>query len=99
MEEVIGLAHKYMDYINIGLNPECEEITMDFLTNELEVPAYKIGWMLQHSEYSDDMETMLFLVNIIKQRGFRGLSFFTANQEQNQYRGEFLKQIAQHLYT
>ena len=85
MEEVIAAAHKYMDYINIQLTPEYEEATMELLTNELGVPAHKLGWMMTRSENME--EEMMFLVNSIKQRGLRGLSFFSANE----YKGEFLK--------
>ena len=92
MEEVIAAAHKYMDYINIQLTPEYEEATMELLTNELGVPAHKLGWMMTRSENME--EEMMFLVNSIKQRGLRGLSFFSANE----YRGEFLKEIAQNVY-
>ena len=101
MEEVISSAHRYIDYVNIEIKPECEEWTVDFMTNELGVPAYKIGWLLEFSSgmnlNEDIEERMVFLVNSIKQRGLKGLSLFTVNKEHNHYRGEFVKQIAQNL--
>merc|ERR1711915_628675 len=100
MEGVISAAHRYLDYINVAINLDHEQYTIDFLTEELGVPAYKIGWVLpiywDNQELKDDM---VALVNSIRERGLRGLSAFTANQENALYRGQFMKDIARNMYT
>merc|ERR1711915_905897 len=100
MEGVISAAHRYLDYINVAISLGHEQYTIDFLTEELGVPAYKIGWVLpiywDTQELKDDM---VALVNSIRERGLRGLSAFTANQENALYRGQFMKDIARNMYT
>ena len=97
METVIAAAHKYMDYINIHYVPDQEDEILHLLTSNIGVPASKIGWMMSLAEDSQNMENIVSMINSIKEKGLRGLSFFSINQENNA-RGEFLKQIAENLY-
>jgi len=104
MDAVIAVAHKYMDYINLQFIPEKEDSILGLLTNDFGVPASKIGWMLNYwwhgDQYMEEMQYQMgYAVNSIKQKGLRGLSFVSVNQEHNYYRGEFLKEIAETLYA
>ena len=99
MDTVIRLAHQYMDYINIHFVPEKEDEIIQFLTNDVGVPASKIGWMMSLAEDSENMENIIYMTNSIKEKGLRGLSFFSINQENNYSRGELLKLIAENLYS
>lgn len=97
MEGVISASHRYIDYINILIKPSQEDFVFSYLTEELGVPAGKVGWALDFS--LEDMDkNMIALVDSIKERDLRGLSFFSANKEHNSYRGEFLKEIARYIY-
>ena len=90
MEGVISAAHRYLDYVNINIGLDEEQYTIDFLTEELGVPAYKIGWVLsiglgEDSQYLEDR--MVALVNSIRERGFRpGKKMFCwQNNKRRQY--------------
>ena len=99
METVIAAAHKYMDYINIHYVPDQEDEILHLLTSNIGVPASKIGWMMSLAEDSQNMENIVSMINSIKEKGLRGLSFFSVNQENTYNRGELLKQIAENLYS
>jgi len=102
MEGVISAAQRYLDYINVNIGLDEEQYTIDFLTEELGVPAYKIGWVLPmvfNQESQELEERMVALVNSIRERGLRGLSFFSANKEYTPYRGQFIKDIARNMYV
>ena len=95
MTVTIAAAHQYMDYINIG---EGGGNKIDLLIKELGVPAYKIGLLINYDREMD-LQGIDYYVSVLKEHGYRGLSFFSVNKEHNEYRGEFLKYIAQIMYT
>ena len=108
METTIAAAHKYIDTINIHFTPGEEKEMLQLLTEDIGVPASKIGWLMSLAEdfmgdYDEDRmyRDMVYIVNTIKERGLRGLSLFSVNQENNyyNYRGKFLSQIAETLYS
>ena len=92
MEPVIAAAHRFLDYINISLYSEQEEFILNFLT-ELGVPASKIGINIGLR-----IENLIYTTNLIKERGLRGVSLYTANQENSLYRGDYSKKVAELLY-
>jgi len=98
MEEVISIAHRYVDVINVIYNAGYGDTVLDKLTNELGVPAHKIGWLMTMDSYGHTEEDMLNMVSSIKQKGLRGLSVLSANQENSQFGGDYLKHIAVRLY-
>jgi len=98
MEEVISIAHRYMDTINVLYVPGYEDSVLNKLTDELGVPAHKIGWLLDLVTTGHTEEDMLNMVSSIKQKGLRGLSVFNANNENEHFGGEYLKTIAEILY-
>ena len=99
MEEIIAATHRYLDYVNVQVFDWNIEFAFDYLTVELGVPAEKIGWLMQDQHFGNGLEEIMVpLVDSIRQRGLRGLSFYNANQEHNHFRGEFLREIARYMY-
>ena len=78
MEQVISIAHQYIDVINVIYDyGGYGDTVLDKLTEELGVPAHKIGWLMTMDSYGHTEDDMLNMVSSIKQKGLRGLSLFT----------------------
>ena len=96
METIIVSSHKYLDSINIQW-PQSAQDAEDFytfLTNELDVPASKIGMLITENH----IDSVWDITNSIKEKGFNGVSLFSVNKENELYGGNLLKLIAGNLY-
>jgi hypothetical protein len=92
---VIAACHRYLDYITIHSysGPLTEGELQDIA--DLDVPLSKIGFMLMYNPSSDEAKAM---VEQVKELGMAGITLFTINKENEQYRGHYARMLAEALY-
>ena len=66
------------------------------------IPLSKVGAIfVTEGDYEAEWpstEALIEAINTIKARGLAGLSLFSINSENNRFRGEFAKMVAELLY-
>ena len=66
------------------------------------IPLSKVGAIfVTEGDYEAEWpstEALIEAINTIKGRGLAGLSLFSINSENNRFRGEFAKMVAELLY-
>jgi len=91
---VIASCHTLLDYINIASYAfdseafECLE--------RLGVPLSKVGILLTELP---DVEKAQEAVKVVKEMGLSGINLFSINKENESYRGQFAKMVAEALYS
>jgi len=93
---VLASCHPFLDYINIGAYSGASSV--DYL-EPYNIPLSKIGILLwERAGDFPDTEAVQEAVELVKERGLSGLSLFSINQENERYRGQFARMIAETLY-
>jgi len=92
---MLASCHPFLDYINIYYYS-------DYYLGDLElynIPLSKIGILLWERDGEfPDTEAVQEAAKLVKERGLSGLSLFSINQENERYRGQFARMIAETLY-
>lgn len=93
---VIASCHPYLDFINIG------SYDNQTLTNlqMYGVPLNKVGLLLwKRTDGIPDSESAKEAAMIVKERGLSGLSLFSINKENERFRGQYARMVAEALYS
>jgi len=109
MEEVLAASHKFLDHITVEFAPASEDSVLNLLMDDMGIPASKIGWMMNYwfNDYYGwwgdadpdwNLERLQYAVDSIKDNGLRGLSVFSVNQENTNFRGDWLAKASEMLY-
>ena len=93
---IISAIHPYLDFITLNLSePLSKEMLIEF--DFLGLPLSKIGIMMGWGELlsSDGIHQ---IVGQVKELGMAGVSLYSINWENENYRGELAQMVAEALY-
>ena len=91
---VIASCHPYLDYINLG---GIDNILSYEAISQLEmfgVPLSKVGLLIGLKK----MEVVQDIAHQVKDLGMSGISLFSINKENESFRGEYARMVAEALY-
>ena len=91
---VIAASHPYLDWITLGAYA-INDNNLDAMA-AFGIPLSKVGVIIDDYEY--EVPVVTAAVEKIKERGLAGLSLFSINKENNMFRGEFARTVAELLY-
>jgi len=91
---VIAACHKYLDFINVGLDTIFNNEALAQL-EFFDVPLSKVGIVLNGLV---DIEQVKEAARLVNEKGMSGISLFSINKENEKYRGEYAKLVAEALY-
>jgi len=91
---IISAIHPYLDFITLSLNePMGENLLLDLDFHG--IPLSKIGIMINAKTNSDSINQ---IVGQVKELGMAGVSLYSINMENQMFRGELAKTVAETLY-
>jgi len=95
---IISAIHRYLDFITLTrVEPLSQEMLTDI--NFLGIPMSKIGIMMSQSwEDLPSSESISQIVGQVKELGLAGVSLFSINSENSEFRGALAARIAETLY-
>ena len=90
---IIAAVHPYLDFINLW-QPDFSEAALAEI-EFLGIPLSKFGIMMA---YNPSPDTISQTVEQVKALGLSGLSLFSINLENREFRGELARRVAEALY-
>ena len=95
---IISAIHRYLDFITLSrVEPLSQEMLTDI--NFLGIPMSKIGIMMTQSwEDLPSSESISQIVGQVKELGMAGVSLYSINSENSEFRGALAARVAETLY-
>merc|ERR1711892_359559 len=97
---VIASSHAYLDFINLGGYSVDNVLSYEAIA-QIEmfgVPLNKVGLVMNIDHGVPELDEVQKIASQVKELGLSGINLFSINKENEKFRGEFARMVAEALY-